>query len=95
MTAKTDMTASDLRDTRTVMLDFLKVELDIASSFVKSAEAASNRERRQWKCSQAKKAYDTVAQMMKRVTLNTAEADFLSNRLAAVKTSLQQIEQLS
>ena len=77
------------------MLEFLKTELDIANTFVESAKAASSRERRQWRCSQAKKAYDTVTQMMNRVTLSTAEAGFLSNRLAALKTALRQLGELS
>ena len=95
MTARRDMSAPDLLSTKTVMLKFLKVQLDIATTFVQSAKAASNLKHRQWKCSQARKAYDTVAQMMNRVTLSKAEAEFLSDRLAVLKTKLQQFGELS
>jgi len=77
------------------MLEFLKVELDIATTFIQLAKAASSLEQRQWKCGQAKKAYDTVAQMMNRVALSSAEAESLSNRLAVLKTALQQFDELS
>ena len=77
------------------MLEFLKVELDIATTFIQLAKAASSLEQRQWKSGQAKKAYDTVAQMMNRVALSSAEAESLSNRLAVLKTALQQFDELS
>jgi hypothetical protein len=95
MAANIEMSVPDLPEATAVMLDFLKIELDIATTFVESAKAESSRERRQWRCSQAKKAYHTVTQMMNRVTLSTDEADFLSNHLAALKTALRQLDELS
>jgi hypothetical protein len=91
MTANRDLSVPDLLGAKSVMLEFLKVELDIGTTFVESAKTASSREHRLWRHGQARKAYDTVARMMNRVTLSAAEADFLSNRLAALKIALQQV----
>lgn len=89
------MSVPDLLGTKAVMLEFLKTELDIATTFVDSAKAASSLEHRKQKCSHARKAYDTVARMMNRVAMSTAEAALLDNRLTVLKTALQELGELS
>jgi len=95
MTADRNMSVPDLLGTKAVMLQFLKVELDIATTFVESAKAASSLEVRKRKCNEARKAYDTVARMINRVTLSSAEAALLHYRLTVLKTTLQQLGNLS
>ena len=78
-------------ETKAVMLRFLQAELEIAKTFINVANATLLVENRERTRQQARKAYDTVVRMMSRVKLSGGEIALLSNRLAEVKTALQQL----
>ena len=78
-------------ETKAVMLRFLQAELEIAKTFINVANATLLVENRERTRQQARKAYDTVVRMMSRVKLSGGEKALLSNRLAEVKTALQQL----
>ena len=77
------------------MRKFLNTEIDVATTFIEVAKAASDPESRQWKIRQAQVACETVAKMMNRVPLSAADAELLSNRLAVLTNAIQRLSERS
>jgi hypothetical protein len=69
-------------DANAVMLEFLKIDLDMAMTFIEIAVSPTSAERTARCRGEARRAYDTVPRMMNRIDLSQAEAGEIQKRLA-------------
>ena len=88
------MNAHDVKaNANAAMVRFLKLDLDMAMTFVDIAERAASNERAARCLSEARKAYDTVLRMINSVDLSNPERTELQKRLATLKSTLQRLGQ--
>ena len=69
--------------------EFLKIDLEIALTFVSSARQARDDVRKQRNCRAARKAYDTVVSLVQKVPLREQESQDVERGLSLLKTELK------
>ncbi len=72
-------------------VEFLKIDLETALTFVHIARQARDESRRKHACSAARKAYDTISNLLPRVHLSNSDSQVASRRLAQLKAELQSL----
>jgi hypothetical protein len=72
---------------------FLLVDLDTAVTFMNIAETTGDEETRQRNCQNARRAYDTVLQLMQKATLNDAQNKAIRKKLALLRIRLEAVGQ--
>lgn len=80
-------------DDNAVLFEFLKVDLELAMTFVEIAMSPTSAERTARCRAAARKAYDTVLRMMNRAKLSKAEAAEIQERLAKLESVLSALDQ--
>lgn len=80
-----------IRDANAVMVEFLRIDLDLAMTFIEIAASTTGAENIARCRSAARKAYDTVLRMANRVDLSPTEAAEIQKGLAKLKFALQRL----
>jgi hypothetical protein len=81
--------ASELNRTST---DFLKIDLQTALTFSRIAlENNTDNEKRRRNRRNARRGYDTIIRLIKRVSLSDGDAKFMSYNLERLKSELRQL----
>ena len=73
--------------------EFLRVDLDTASTFMDIADTTGNEETRQRNFQNARNAYDAVLSLMEKSTLDDAQKEALRAKLILLKTRLEAVGQ--
>lgn len=81
--------AQTLRDTNTISLEFLNVELDTGLLFAEIAAGSNNAEKTARNRANARIAYDTVLRFIGSVSMTDAESESLGLKMATLKRDLQ------
>jgi len=76
---------------RQASTDFLKVDLATALTFTEIALQASDSEKRERNCRNARVAYDTVLRLIERVDLTDEDSEMLNSNLARLKSELARL----
>jgi hypothetical protein len=71
--------------------DFLKVDLETALTFVKIAHTTDDEFRKERNCRAARKAYETVVRLQKKVDLTTNDGLALKRGLDRLKSELERL----
>ena len=74
-------------------VEFLLVDLDTALTFMAIAETTGNEETRQRNYQNARIAYDSVLQLMQKVTLDNAQNEAIRKKLTLLRTRLEAVGQ--
>jgi hypothetical protein len=69
-------------------VDFLKLDVETALTFTSNALSTDNEEKKQRNRKAARKAYDTVLRLAKKVELTNSEKRFLNRGLQKLKEDL-------
>ena len=75
-----------------VSVDFLKVDLETALTFVRIARQASDCIRKKRNCRAARKGFETVVSLCQKLHLNTTDQAVVKQGLARLKTELEEVE---
>ena len=73
--------------------EFLLTDLDTALTFLDVAESTLNQATRQRNHANARRAYDTVVRLMQNLSLDDTQREQLAERLALLKSRLQNVGQ--
>jgi hypothetical protein len=76
-----------------VGFEFLLADLDTALTFLKVAESAIDADTRERNHANARRAYDTVVRLMQNLSLDDIQSEELAQKLALLKTRLQDVGQ--
>ena len=71
--------------------DFLKIDVQTALTFVNSARQTSDPDRKRRNREAARRAYQTVTKLMKRVNLNEEDMRTLVRGLEQLRSELEQL----
>ena len=74
-------------------VEFLLIDLDTALTFMDVAETTGNEETRQRNFQNARTAYDSILQLMQKVTLDDAQNEAIRKKLTLVRTRLEAVGQ--
>lgn len=69
-------------------IDFIKTDLDVAATFVRTARESTNQEKTRRNTLNARKAYDAVSYYLKRITLTQVEQENIKTKLEWIKAAL-------
>lgn len=69
--------------------DFLKIDLETALIFCDIARKTDNQERKQWNRQSARKAYDTILSLHRKISLSAADARGFKNKMQLLKSELK------
>jgi hypothetical protein len=81
---------SDLNNTG---VEFLIIELDLASTFLDIADASRLEETKCRNHKNARRAYDTVLAFLPKLTMNEVERQLMESRLTLLKTRLEAVRE--
>jgi hypothetical protein len=70
-------------------VEFLLTDLDTALTFLDIARTTTNEETRRRNFENARRAYDTVIQLMQRVPLDDAQNEFIQGKLTLLRMRLE------
>ena len=71
--------------------DFLKIDVETALTFLRSARQTSDVARKKRNCNAARRAYGTVTKLMERVTLSEEDVRTLVVGLEQLRSELEEL----
>jgi hypothetical protein len=72
-------------------IHFLNTELDTGLTFARIAAGATNRNKKERNCANARKAYDSALHLLEQVSLGNEEASAIEEKLSALRLGLEKL----